>query len=308
MTVVRFAWCTGRLCWANRGVGVLLDRLTDVLTFEQVEGDRFVADPFGDKTATRAELASDDRLDYPESWEGPPFFQGCYSMALALVVAGSTVGEELVPLSTHSAFPRAGVSTEPVEISVERDSDSRRFARRRVRLCQRDRVFFWSDICFHRHDPDDGWQQPPTDMPPPGEMGSAPIFVPVPVMEARPSAGPASSVLDDVVFPTWVRFPAGIPTAPIWGAAAQAWASDYYVGYSMLLASGRSPRQSGALTLEHSMWFHRPVDPAEWLLVNMTPASLADQRYLATGSIHTESGVLASTIAQAGIFLPDPGF
>ena len=100
---------------------MLLDRLADVLTFEHVEGDRFVADPYGDKTATPAELASDDRLDYPESWEGPPFFAGCYALALALVVAGRTVGEELVPFSTHSAFPRAGASREPVEISIERE-------------------------------------------------------------------------------------------------------------------------------------------------------------------------------------------
>ena len=56
---------------------MLLDRLADVLTFEQVEVDRFVADPFGEKTATRAEWASDDRVDYLETWEGPPFFQGC---------------------------------------------------------------------------------------------------------------------------------------------------------------------------------------------------------------------------------------
>ena len=294
--------------WASKGSGVLLDRLADVLAFEQVEGDRFVADPFGDKTATRAEWASDDRVDYLETWEGPPFFQGCCTLALVLVIAGHTVSEALVPFSTHSAFSRAGVSTLPVEISVERDSDSRRFARRRVRFSQEGRVFFWSDVCFHRHDRHDGWQQPPPDMPPPAEMASAPMFVPVPVMEARPLAGPASSVLNDVVFPTWVRFPGGVPTSPIWGAAAQAWASDYAVALSMLLASGRSPNQSSALTLEHSMWFHRPVDPAAWLLVNMTPASLTDQRYLATGTIHTESGVLASTIAQAGMFLPDPSF
>jgi acyl-CoA thioesterase-2 len=275
---------------------VLLERLVDVLTFEQVDGDHFVTEPFGDKTATEEELASEDRLEYLGSWEGPPFFQGCYSMALALVVAGSTVGEELVPLSTRSAFPRAGDSTEPIEISVERDSDSRRFARRRVRFSQHDRVFFWSDVCFHRQDFDDGWQQPPTEMPRPAEMESAVLFVPVPVMEVRPLAGPTSKVFEDVVF----------PTSPTWGAAAQAWASDYYVSQSMLLASGRVSAQSGAVTLEHSMWFHRPIDPADWLLVNMTPVSLADQRYLAAGSMHTESGVLASTVTQAGIFLPDP--
>ena len=145
-------------------------------------------------------------------------------------------------------------------------------------------------------------------MPPPAEMGSAPTLATVPVMESRPLAGPASSVFDDVVFPAWIRFPAGVPTSPIWGAAAQAWVSDYHVAQSMLLASGRTSAESSAITVEHSMWFHREIDPAEWLLVNMTPVSLADQGYLATGTMHSESGVLASTIVQAGIFLPEPAF
>ena len=230
------------------------------------------------------------------------------ALALVLVIAGHTVGEALVPFSTHSAFSRAGVSTLPVEISVERDSDSRRFARRRVRFSQEGRVFFWSDVCFHRHDPDDGWQQSSPEMPPPAEMASAPMFVPVPVMEVRPLAGPASSVLSEwcsrrgsdsrVVYR---RHRSGVPR-PRRGRPTMP--SRFRCS---LPAVGRrtGPR---ALTLEHSMWFHRPVDPVDWLLVNMTPASLADQRYLATGTIHTESGVLASTIVQAGMFLPDPGF
>jgi acyl-CoA thioesterase-2 len=73
----------------------------------------------------------------------------------------------------------------------------------------------------------------------------------------------------------------------------------------MALASGRSVENTAPGTLEHSMWFHRPVDPADWLLFNMTPTLLSDQRYLATGTIHDQSGVLASTIVQAGICLPN---
>jgi len=284
---------------------VLLDRLSDVLTFKQTADDRYLAD-FGEKFSTLAERLSDDRVfDNPELGDDAPAIYGGYSLALALVVSGSTVGEDLVPLSAHSVFLRAGLPTEAVEISVEHDQDSRRFARRRVRFAQGDRVFFSSDVCLHRPDPDGGWQQSPIDMPAPAEMSSSKVSI-VPVTEERPLAGPESNPFEDVVFPKWIRFPAGVPASPSWGAAAQAWASDSFVAQSMLLASGRSSDRFGARTLEHSMWFHRPVDPADWLLLDMTPTSLTDQRYLATGSIHNEIGVLGATIVQAGIFLPNP--
>jgi acyl-CoA thioesterase-2 len=74
----------------------------------------------------------------------------------------------------------------------------------------------------------------------------------------------------------------------------------------MLIESGRSWPGFSARTLEHSMWFHRPVDPADWLLLDMKPTSLSDQRYLAAGTIHNEAGALAATVVQAGIFLPNP--
>jgi acyl-CoA thioesterase-2 len=282
---------------------VLLDQLADVLTFERVTDDRYVA-TFGDKTATSAERTSDDRLfEWPGVGDAWWFVMGSYSMALALVVCADTVND-MVPLSTHSIFHRPGIATEPFEITVERGADSRRFARRRLSYKQHDEVFFSSDICAHRPDTDDGWQQPPIDLPAPDDMDIALMFIPVPVMEARPLGGAETNALQDPASPAWLRFPAGVPASPTWSAAALAWASDHCVAQTMLLTSGRSPAESIARTLEHSMWFHRPLNPAQWMLLDVTPTSLADQRYLATGTLHSEQGVLGATFAQAGIFVP----
>ena len=284
---------------------MLLDRLTDVLAFDQVDDGRFIA-RFGEKTANRAERASDDRLyDFPEIGDDWILLFGSYSMALALVVSGRTVSDELVPMSARSLFLRTGIPTEAIEIHVERDNDSRRLARRKVRFSHGSRVFFSSDLCFQRPDPDDGWHQPPIYVPAPAGMTSALMYLPMPVMELRPLAGPDTNVFDDVVIPGWFRFPAGVPESPTWGAAAQAWVSDYMVAQAMLLKSGRFSPAWHARTLEHTMWFHRPINPADWLLLNMTPTSLADHAYLATGTIHDEHGALGATIVQAGIFVPD---
>jgi acyl-CoA thioesterase-2 len=283
---------------------VLLDQLADVLTFERTAEDRYVA-VFGDKTATSAERASDHRLyEWPGVGDAWWFVMGSYSMALAVVVCADTVTNDMVPLSAHSVFHRPGVAIEPFEITVEREGDSRRFARRRLRFKQHDEVFFSSDICVHHPDTDDGWQQPPIDLPAPDDMDTALMFIPVPVMEARPLGGAETNALQDPASPAWLRFPAGVPDSPTWSAAALAWASDHGVAQTMLITNGLSPAECIARTLEHSMWFHRPLDPAQWMLLDVTPTSLADQRYLATGTIHSEQGVLGATIAQAGIFVP----
>jgi acyl-CoA thioesterase-2 len=283
----------------------LVDQLADVLTFEQIAEDRYVA-VLGDKTATSAERASDHRLfEWPGVGDEWFLIMGSYSMALALVVCADTVIDDMVPLSAHSVFRRPGVPTEPFEVGVERDGDSRRFARRRLRFTQHDEVFFSSDICVHHPDTHDGWQQPPINLPAPDDMDTALMCIPVPVMETRPLGGADTHGLQDPASPAWLRFPAGVPASAAWSAAALAWASDYCVAQTMLLTSGRSPAECIARTLEHSIWFHRPLDPAQWMLLNMTPVSLADQRYLATGTLHSEQGVLGATIAQAGIFVPD---
>ena len=51
---------------------MLLNQLANVLTFERIGDDRYVA-VFGDKTATSAERASDDRLfDWPGAGDTAP--------------------------------------------------------------------------------------------------------------------------------------------------------------------------------------------------------------------------------------------
>jgi acyl-CoA thioesterase II len=283
---------------------VLLEQLVDVLSFERITDDRYVA-IFGDKTATSAERASDERLfEWPGVGDAWWFVMGSYSMALALVVCADTANDDMVPLSTHSVFHRPGIAIEPFEITVERHGDRRRLAHRRLRFTQHDEVFFSSDICVHHPDPDDGWQQPPIDLPAPDDLETALMFIPVPVMEARPLGGAHTNALQDPASPAWLRFPAGVPASATWRAAALAWAADHCVAQTMLLASRRSPSECIARTLEHSMWFHRPLDPAQWMLLNLTPTSLAGNRYLATGTMHNEQGVLGATIAQAGIFVP----
>ena len=51
-------------------------------------------------------------------------------------------------------------------------------------------------------------------------------------------------------------------------------------------------------SLDHSVWFHRPVDPTEWHWFDMRSHGLSGGRGLVTGDVISQQGVQVATIAQ----------
>ena len=54
-------------------------------------------------------------------------------------------------------------------------------------------------------------------------------------------------------------------------------------------------------SLDHAMWFHRPVRADEWLLYVQESPSMANSRSFSTGSLFTRDGKLAVSVAQEGL-------
>jgi acyl-CoA thioesterase-2 len=54
-------------------------------------------------------------------------------------------------------------------------------------------------------------------------------------------------------------------------------------------------------SLDHAMWFHRPVRVDEWLLFALDSPAAAGGRGLARGYVFTEHGKLVATLAQEGL-------
>lgn len=284
---------------------MLLERLEEVLEFDAVGDDEFVAD-FAGHMASGAERRADPRLfgdDEPADDHVPPFVFGGYSLAFSLIVAASSVPDELAPWSLHATFLREGVGSEPVQVAVERISDGRRSARRTVRLLQGDRVFFAADLTFQARADSDGGQRPPKDVPPAAALETAIMGFPAPVMEVRPRRGADADMLTEVIFPFWARFPNGVPSGSAWSAAAQAWSSDYGTAVGMLHQSGRSLADGIARTVEHSMWFHRALDPAKWFLVDIEPMAHRGTQLLSLGTIHDDAGAHAASFVQAAMVI-----
>lgn len=54
-------------------------------------------------------------------------------------------------------------------------------------------------------------------------------------------------------------------------------------------------------SLDHAIWFQRPVRANEWLLVDMTGHGMIGSRGLATGLVFDPKGTHVATIAQEGL-------
>lgn len=57
-------------------------------------------------------------------------------------------------------------------------------------------------------------------------------------------------------------------------------------------------------TLDHSIWFHRPVELTDWHSHTIHSPSLSMGRGLVQGQIHDPAGVLVATTTQQGTFRP----
>ena len=53
-----------------------------------------------------------------------------------------------------------------------------------------------------------------------------------------------------------------------------------------------------SVSLDHNVWFHRPVDVNGWVLSEFVPIATGRGRGLAIGTLRAEDGALLATVAQ----------
>ncbi|MBR7831327.1 thioesterase family protein [Actinospica sp. MGRD01-02] len=89
-------------------------------------------------------------------------------------------------------------------------------------------------------------------------------------------------------------------------AAALAYVCDYTILEPVLRVLGLAWADPGLVTasLDHAMWFHRPVRTDGWLLYVQEPASADHGRGLGTGRFFTRDRHHVATVAQEGVIRP----
>lgn len=244
----------------------------------------------------------------PDVWigESPAYpwgrIYGGLVIAQALWAATQTVADEHVLHSMHSYFILGGDPSEPVRYEVDRIRNGRSFTTRRVVARQSSGAIFNLSCSFQRWE--DGVETQmavfPTDVKaPPAGPGSVDGSGVERVEVARGSE-PRSTV--------WARFPGELGDDPRIHLAALAYLSDTNAMEAVASAhpNGRPSddewhEQFMSASLDHAMWFHRPVRADEWVLFDLDGHGLLRTRGLATGQVYSGDGVHVATIAQEGL-------
>jgi acyl-CoA thioesterase-2 len=245
----------------------------------------------------------------------------------ALMAAGRTTPAERRVHSLHAYFLRPGDPHEEIRYAVDRLRDGRSFTTRRVVAWQRRRGedvaifsltadFTQGEAAVAEH------SLPMPAVPRPEELPGTPEIV---AAHGQPAAAmlDMSRVVDqrflddpfdtppkappDTRTRTWLRVAGRLPDDHAVHSAALTFISD------LTLLSAGFGRLGGGWTdfkgasLDHTVWFHRPVRADEWFLYETDSPSASAGRALCLGHIWASDGTHVATTAQEGLIRSPEG-
>jgi acyl-CoA thioesterase-2 len=235
------------------------------------------------------------------AWFGDYLFGG-FVIAQAVYAATRTAPEGRRIHSLHAYFLRPAKTGRPISYRVVSLRDGRSFATRRLEAAQ-DGTPVLSMTCSFTADTDGYEYELPigTAVPGPDQLALEPgpgPWVAAPV-------GPTPPAPDGTRLSThriWFRIPAELPDDPHLHAALIGFATDW-------TGTGGRPLQlegdtQGMVSLDHAVWFHRPVRADEWLLYDVHSLVNAGGRGLLRGAMHRPDRRLAVSVAQEMLLRP----
>ena len=248
-------------------------------------------------------------------------------IAQALMAAQRTVDSSRPVHSLHGYFMLGGDPKIPIIYEVDRIRDGGSFTTRRVVAIQHGHAIFSMSASFQREETGLNYQAPMPMQPDPETIVSdrernkqllenAPENIRNYWQRERPIEMLPTSLdhyLSDKKLVaeqyTWLRATGKIPNDRLIQSAVLAYASDMTLLDTSLYPHGKKVFDNDlqVASLDHSMWFHRPVDLNDWLLFAQDSPSSSGSRGLARGSLYTRSGELIASTAQEGLIrLKDP--
>jgi acyl-CoA thioesterase-2 len=101
----------------------------------------------------------------------------------------------------------------------------------------------------------------------------------------------------------WVRSVGQLPDDERLHRSLLAYVSDFFLLDTATLPHGTSFLTSSIVmaSLDHAMWFHRPLRVDEWLLYAMESPSASGARGFARASVFARDGRLVASTAQEGL-------
>jgi len=244
----------------------------------------------------------------------------------ALVAAQRTVtsngnDRDRIVHSLHGYFMRPGDPSVPIVYEVDRIRDGMSFTTRRVVAIQHGKAIFSMSASFQIEEKGLEHFVEMPDMPSPEDLPSekqlAEQFIdhaPEGVrnywkrerpIELRPTSL-EHYISNKKLKPEqniWFRATGALPKNAAVQQAVLAYASDMTLLDTSLFAHGRAvfdPRLQVA-SLDHAMWFHRPMNMEEWHLYSQDSPNSSGARGFTRGSIYSQDGQLVASVAQEGL-------
>ncbi|WP_422746486.1 acyl-CoA thioesterase II [Mycobacterium sp. WMMD1722] len=250
---------------------------------------------------------------------------GGQMMAQAFVAAGRTLAHRIAPSALSVHFIAGGDPDRDLQFRVTRLRDERRFANRRVDVCQDDEVLTTALVSYMNGGRGLEHSVAPPEVAAPEELPgidellrgyeqTVPHFVSaLRPIEWRYTNDPAWVMRDRggrlEHNRVWLKTVGAMPEDPVLHAAALVYSSDTTVLDSIITTHGLSWGfdRIFAVTMNHSVWFHRPVRFDEWVLYSTESPVAAESRGLGRGHFFDRSGALLATVVQEGIVKYFPG-
>jgi acyl-CoA thioesterase II len=267
------------------------------------------------------EPLEDNLFRGPRGTEGWQRVFGGQVLGQALVAAARTVEPGRPVHSLHGYFLLAGDPSIPIIYDVERIRDGGSFTTRRVKAIQHGRPIFSMSSSFHKAEPGFEHQAPMPDIAPPEELPNPkdaithfidklpeamrsywsrerPIDMRVADLSrylTREKKTPAQNI--------WIKAAGRLPDDPIVHQAVLAYASDFTLLDTALIAHGKLLFDADVqlASLDHGIWYHRPFRADDWLLYVQDSPSAFGARGFCRGSIYDRQGILIASVVQEGL-------
>ncbi|MGH8298368.1 MAG: acyl-CoA thioesterase [Steroidobacteraceae bacterium] len=251
---------------------------------------------------------------------GSPQVFGGQVLGQALTAASATVAGRIVH-SLHAYFLRRGDFNAPIVYQVDRSLDGHSFSNRRVVAIQHGEPIFNMAASFQVLE--DGLEHqiampvvpPPEELPdssrpPPELLARMPerlrkflelprpfefrLVQPLDFLSPR-SAPPSRQV--------WFRAVDRLPEDERLHRRLLAYLSDYFLLDTATLPHGSALLRSTLVmaSIDHAMWFHRPLRVDDWLLYAVDSPSASGARGFARASVYARDGRLVASTAQEGL-------
>ena len=239
----------------------------------------------------------------------------------ALVAASRTV-EGRVVHSLHAYFLRRGDFNAPIIYEVDRSRDGHSFSSRRVTAIQHGEQIFNMAASFQVAESGLDHQISIPNVPPPEELPD--MTHPPPELLARlpermqkfltierpfefRSVQPFDYIEQRISSPArqvWFRtIGRKLPDDETLHRCLLAYVSDFYLLDTATLPHGTSAINGKAVmaSIDHAMWFHRPLRVDEWMLYALESPSASGARGFARASVFSRDGRLVASTAQEGL-------